>query len=174
MSMTRMMLRLAALPLFCGALFAQESHAYVFAGPGGISAGGETGKVLYGGMGAEVTVGSGIGLGAEAGVIRQVSQGWHGVLGIASANVYYHFIHGLDRSDPFVTVGYSSAFRGAHQEAGQDRGQANLLNFGGGLNYWFQPNLGLKLEFRDHLRPKRGPNADYWSFRFGLTFAFHR
>jgi hypothetical protein len=164
-------LTIAAMLVACEVSSAQQSHAYIYAGPGGISVAGDTGKVLYAGVGGEGIVGSGIGLGAEAGVIRQVSQGWHGVLGLASGNFYYHFVHDLDRSDPFVTVGYSSAFRGAHHEAGQDRGQANLINFGGGLNYWFRPNTGIKLEFRNHLRPNRGPNADYWSFRFGLTFA---
>jgi hypothetical protein len=154
----------------CGTLAAQESHAYVFAGPGGISVGGQTGKVLYGGAGAEGIVTPGIGLGAEIGVIRQVSQGWHGLFPLVSANFYYHFVHTQDRIDPFVTLGYTSAFRGDHREAGQDPGQANLINFGGGVNYWFRPRTGIKIEFRDDLRPKRGPNADYWSFRLGLTF----
>jgi hypothetical protein len=154
----------------CGALAAQESHGYVYAGPGGISTAGETGKVLYGGLGGEGIVGSGIGLGAEGGAIRQVSAGWHGLLALVSTNFYYHFVHTQDRSDPFVTIGYTSLFRGAHHEAGLDPGQANAVNFGGGLNYWFRPRLGLKLEFRDHLQLKRGPNASYWSFRLGLTF----
>jgi hypothetical protein len=167
----KLAIRLAAFFLICGWLPAQQSYGYVFAGAGGISTVGQTGKVLYGGAGAEAIVGSGMGLGAEAGAIRQVSRGWHGLLGLVSTNFYYHFVHSLDRTDPFVTVGYSSAFRGAHREAGQDGGQANLINFGGGVNYWFRPRTGVKLEFRDHLRPKRGPNADYWSFRFGLTFA---
>lgn len=157
--------------LACGGLAAQQSNAYVFAGAGGISVAGNTGKALYGGAGAEAIVGSGMGLGAEGDVIRQVSQGWHGLMALVSANFYYHFVHTLDRIDPFVTIGYTSAFRGAHHEAGQDPGQANLVNFGGGVNYWFRPSTGLKLEFRDHLRPNRGPNADYWSFRIGVTFA---
>jgi hypothetical protein len=171
MNRARLILWITAMTLGCGVALSQQSHAYVYAGPGGISRGGDTGKVLYGGIGAEGIVGSGMGLGVEGGVIRQVSQGWHGLLAQTSGNFYYHFVHGLDRSDPFVTVGYTSAFRGAHHEAGLDRGQANLVNFGGGLNYWFRPNTGVKVELRNHLRPNRGPNANYWSFRFGLTFA---
>ena len=107
----------------------------------------------------------------EGGVIRQVSQGWHGLLALVSTNLYYHFVHGLDQSRPFVTVGYSSAFRGAHHEADLDRGQANLVNFGGGMNYWFRPNTAVKVEFIDNVRPNRGPNASYWEFRLGLAFA---
>lgn len=152
----------------CAAAMAQESHAYVTAAPGGISVAGNTAKALYGAVGAEGLVSSGIGLGAEAGAIRQVSPGWHGVLTYVSTNVYYHLIQTGDQTDPFVTVGYTSLFRGAHHEAGQDPGQANLINFGGGLNYWMRPNLGAKIEFRDNLHPKRGPNPNYWSFRIGI------
>ena len=147
---------------------AQESHAYVTAAPGGISIAGNTAKALYGAVGAEGIVGSGIGLGAEAGAIRQASAQWHGVLTYVSTNFYYHFIRSGDRTDPFVTFGYTSLFRGAHHEVGQDRGQANLVNAGGGVNYWFRPNLGTKIEFRDDLRPKRGPNPNYWRFRVGI------
>lgn len=149
-------------------LAAQESHAYVAAAPGGISVGGTTAKALYGAAGAEAVVGSGVGLGAEAGAIRQASAQFHGVLTYVSTNLYYHLVRSGDRTDPFVTAGYTSLFRGAHHEAGQDPGQANLLNFGGGVNYWFRPNLGTKIEFRDHLRPKRGVNPNYWSFRIGI------
>lgn len=155
---------------WCGVLAAQESHAYVYAGPGGISVAGQTGKVLYGGVGAEGIVAPGIGLGAEAGVVRQVSTGWHGLFPLISTNVYYHFVHTRDMMDPFVTAGYTSAFRGGHHEAGQDPGQANLVNFGGGFNYWLRPRAGIKIEFLDDIRPKRGPNADYWGFRIGLIF----
>jgi hypothetical protein len=149
--------------------WAQYSNAYLVAAPGGISVGGSTAKALYGSLGAEGIVGSGVGLGAEAGVIRQVSARYHGVLTLISTNIYYHLIRSGDRTDPFVTVGYTSLFRGAHREGGQDPGQANLINFGGGVNYWFRPNLGTKIEFRDDLRPKRGVNPNYWSFRFGIV-----
>ena len=171
MRKTRFVIRLATAVLACGILSAQQSNGYVFAGAGGISTAGQTGKVLYGGLGAEAIVGSGFGLGLEGGVIRQVSQGWHGLLALVSTNLYYHFVHGLDQTDPFVTVGYSSAFRGAHHEADLDRGQANLVNFGGGMNYWFRPNTAVKVEFIDNVRPNRGPNASYWEFRLGLAFA---
>ena len=155
---------------FGGSLLAQQSHLYAYAAPGGISVAGETGKVLYGGLGGEAIVHPGFGLGLEGVVVRQVSAGWHGLFPMISTNFYYHFVHFQDRMDPFVTVGYTAAFRGAHHEAGQDPGEANLINFGGGFNYWFRPRTGVKIEFRDHLRPSRGPNANYWSFRIGLTF----
>jgi hypothetical protein len=154
---------------FCATAPAQQSNAYVAAALGGISIAGNTAKALYGAAGAEGIVGSGIGLGAEAGVVRQVSAQWHGVLTYVSPNFYYHFIRTGDRTDPFVTAGYTSLFRGAHHEAGQDPGQANLVNAGGGVNYWFRPNLGARIEFRDDLRPKRGPNPNYWRFRVGIV-----
>jgi hypothetical protein len=157
---------------FCASAPAQQSQAYVAAAPGGISIGGGTAKALYGAIGAEGIVGSGIGLGAEVGAIRQASAQWHGVLAYVSTNVYYHFVRSGDRTDPFVTAGYTSQFRGAHHEAGQDRGQANMVNFGGGVNYWFRPGLGAKIEFRDNLRPKRGVNPNYWSFRVGILIRF--
>ena len=41
---------------------------------------------------------------------------------------------------PFVTVGYSLAFRTS---------TANLWNFGGGLNYWLRDRIALMAEVRD-------------------------
>jgi hypothetical protein len=39
-------------------------------------------------------------------------------------------------------------------------GHRNLFYFGGGVNYWAAPSLGLRLEFRDHVS---NDPAHFWS-----------
>ncbi|MCU1273091.1 MAG: hypothetical protein JWO48_522, partial [Bryobacterales bacterium] len=93
------------------------------------------------------------------------------VMAVASPNGYYHFIHSRDAHvDPFVTVGYSALMR---------KGIQNFFNYGVGVNYWFRPSLGMRLEFRDHihrfgegLTAPRGSGvwAHYWGVRIGVIF----
>jgi hypothetical protein len=143
-------------------LHAQSSHGYVFAAPGGISAGGGTDATLHGGVGFEAIVWRRwAGVGAEAGWLGPVERLGSGV-GTVSPNGYFHF--GGDRLrgiDPFVTAGYTMFIRS---------GTENLFNFGGGLNWWFRDNVGLKFEIRDHVDSDRFRTLHYWGFRFGVTF----
>lgn len=140
---------------------AQRSHGYLFLAPGGQSSGGQTAMTLHLGAGGEAVLFKGIGVGAELGALGPREDFASNVLGVASVNGYYHFLHGRPKADPFVTAGYTVMFRS---------GSINLFNFGGGINYWFVPRLGLKVELRDHVYDiQYGSRVQYWGIRLGLA-----
>jgi len=145
---------------------AQYTRGYFYVGPGGATSLGNTQSTYLIGGGAERLLVHGIGAGFELGGLLPAQAFTSNAAGIVSLNGYYHFLH--DRAlDPFATMGYSLLFRDY---------TANMFNFGGGVNYWFQDNLGLLLEFRDHVRhydvagPANSVAVNYWNFRIGLTF----
>jgi hypothetical protein len=112
------------------------------------------------GGGGELALPKAFGAGLELGALAAATDFRDTILGVASANAYYHVLPGRwERLDPFATVGYSLFFR---------RGTLNAVNYGGGFNYWFKPPLGVRVEFRNH-RLTSGP-VDFWGFRFGLAF----
>lgn len=135
-----------------------KGHGYVFAAPGGVSGDGQTSAALHLGAGGEALVHRGLGVGAEIGYLAnpRLLAG----AGLLSVNGSYHFASGQPaaKAVPFITGGYSLGFRS---------GVANLVNVGGGVNYWFKDQLGLRVEFRDHLYASE---VHLWSFRFGLAF----
>ena len=136
-------------------LASAQTHGYAFFAPGGATSGGYTSGTSHIGVGGEGVFKNGIGIGAELGYLmfrRDIESG----IGIASINGSYHFNKDA-KLVPFVTGGYSLAFRS---------GTGNLGNFGGGVNWWFRPKIGLKIEFRDHVHS----DLNLWSFRFGVTF----
>jgi hypothetical protein len=145
-----------------GFLNAQSLNGRVFFAPGGVTSFGNTAMTLQASGGLEAILFKGIGAGADIGAltIRQciIDCG----VGIFSPNGYYHFVHRKGASlDPFVTAGYTRLFRAGH---------ANLFNFGGGVNFWFNRHLGLRLEARDHVwRRTYSSNAHYWGFPIGLA-----
>jgi hypothetical protein len=61
---------------------------------------------------------------------------------------------------PFVTGGYTLSFRS---------GVAHLVNFGGGINYWFSRKMGLRLEARDYISAQCGCGHTV-EFRIGFAF----
>ncbi|MBI3896345.1 MAG: hypothetical protein HY313_10500 [Acidobacteria bacterium] len=80
-----------------------------------------------------------------------------------SANGSYNFP--LGQFEPFVTAGYSlSAFK--------DNSTFHFMNYGGGINYWFNSSTGLRLEVRDHLS-LRNRQDHFPEFRVGMIFDFH-
>jgi hypothetical protein len=133
-----------------------QTHGYAFFAPGGATSGGHTTGLYHAGAGGEGVFRIGIGIGAEVGYFSSRDRFASG-FGLASINGSYHFNKGANIV-PFVTGGYSLAFRS---------GTASLGNFGGGVNWWFRPKLGLKTEFRDHIH---SDGLHLWSFRFGVTF----
>lgn len=133
---------------------AQESHGYLFIAPGS-SSGRST---LQAGGGFEALVYRRlVGVGAEAGYVaptRNLDLGF----GVVSPNVYFHVpIERSTNVDPYFTLGYSLLFR---------TGTQNAFNYGGGINWWFRPQTGLKLELRDHTYS----GVHYWGVRFGINF----
>lgn len=67
--------------------------------------------------------------------------------------------------DPFVTAGVGA---GTLNIFG---GSGTLVNYGGGVNYWFRQRLGLRLELRDMVTLNKGyKSRHFWGFRAGLAF----
>jgi hypothetical protein len=152
---------LLLIPCLAGAAFAQRSMGYWFVAPGGATAAGNTSFTVHMGGGGELALWKGVSAGIEGGAVGLKRDYTDTVQGVVSLNGYYHFRPSRDaRWDPFVTAGYSLFFR---------RGSTNLVNFGGGVNYWFVRHVGFRFEFRDHVMG--GPPAvHYWGTRMGLSF----
>jgi len=121
------------------------------------------------GAGGEAVLSRGVGLGIEGSALATTGNFTSTVMAVISPNGYYHFIHSRDAHvDPFVTVGYSALMR---------KGIQNFLNYGVGVNYWFRPSLGMRLEFRDQIHyfgagldSPSGFWAHYWGVRIGVGF----
>ncbi len=113
----------------------------VFYGAGAGIAGGEAQGLMHLGGGFDKTIYKGLGAGAELGYLFPRQSFANGV-GLFSANAFYHIQPDSSFLVPFLTGGYSLAFR---QET------VNLANFGGGVDYWFRGRWGLRMEVRDHV-----------------------
>ncbi len=133
----------------------ETGHGYAFVGLGAVNTGF---SLLQFGGGGEVNFYKGLGMGVElgyAGPLEYLSSG----IGIMSLDGQYTFGTNTARKlRPFITGGYSLAFR---------NGYANALNFGGGVHYWFSNRFGLRLEFRDHVSPSVW-DAHFWQGRIGF------
>ena len=135
----------------------KDGQGYAFVGLGAINA--EAGTLQFGG-GAEANLYKGLGIGLEIGYFSPMEAFGDGI-GIFSVNGQYIF--GLEnprRFKPFVTGGYSLAFRSS---------TANAMNFGGGIHYWLSNRLGLRLEIRDYIIPDIW-DMHAWQGRVGLEF----
>ncbi|MEK6409013.1 MAG: outer membrane beta-barrel protein [Acidobacteriota bacterium] len=146
-----------------GVALAQGSNpprgwGYGFGGVGGASGSGSSTAFFSVGAGGEGLVYKGLGLGAEVGYIAPFRSAGDGI-GILSPDVSYHFSNGSSKLVPFVTGGYSLAFRNGTSSGG---------NFGGGVQYWMKDHLGLRVEFRDHVFSSDSPH--FFQFRVGLSF----
>ncbi|MGH9660050.1 MAG: hypothetical protein ACRD96_15990 [Bryobacteraceae bacterium] len=82
--------------------------------------------------------------------------------GLWSINPAWHFgaSSRWTRVVPFVTTGYSLAFRS---------GVANMINYGGGATWWMNDRLGLRFEIRDHRTPQY-ENFHFVTFRTSIAF----
>jgi hypothetical protein len=132
-----------------------RSDAYVYAGPGGVSGSwAPAGAAIVAGGGGEWLVASGLGVGGEAGIFK--------TLGVVSLNGSWHVGQRSHETglQPFVTSGYT------HMEG---EGGFSAWNAGGGVIVWGH-HRGLRLEFRDHVRPDDRGTLHYWALRAGLTF----
>jgi hypothetical protein len=161
-SMRKMMTAITLLVLIQAVALGQSptdkrAWGYVFGGGGGTSGGGSTGWFQVG-AGGEGLVYKGLGLGAEVGYLAPFRAAGDGI-GILSPDVSYHFKRSNSKLVPFVTGGYSLAFRNGTSSGG---------NFGGGVQYWMKDHLGLRFEFRDHVFSSDSPH--FYQFRVGLSF----
>ena len=159
--MRKMILAAIFLMVIQGITLAQGSKerkawGYVFAGAGASSGDFSTGFFQFGARG-EGLVSKGFGLGAEVGYLAPFRAGGDGV-GLFSADTSYHF-NRTSKLVPFVTGGYSAAFRSGASHGG---------NVGGGVHYWMKAYVGLRFEFRDHLFSS--DSLYLFQFRVGLSF----
>jgi hypothetical protein len=148
------------LVLFASAAPAQDAElsGYAFGGAGAATStfSRSSTALFHVGGGAEFTARNGLGAGAEFGYLGPWSNGSNGV-GLLSLNGLYRFAR-EQRTQPFVTGGYSLGFRSQ---------TAHFGNIGAGLTTWLSPGTGLRLEFRDNIRDP----ANHWlTFRFGVAF----
>jgi hypothetical protein len=154
---------LVAVIVGAGAAAAQPV-GYAVVGPSGYS--GFFGSSISAGHvagGGEFLVGGRAGGGGEFGLIA----GTGGGLWVTSANGVFHILPGGPadsdvRVSPFVTGGYTRMSSGD--------GGFNGWNAGAGADVWLKPHVGLRLEFRDHVRPDSRGTVHYWSFRAGVAF----
>ena len=160
--MRRIILGFMFLILIQGAALAQSSDdrrgwGYVVGGAGVTSGNGSSVGIFSVAGGGEGLVYKGLGLGAEVGYLGPFEAGGDG-FGIFSVNPAYHFTS-KSKLAPFITGGYSLAFRNGTSSGG---------NFGGGVQYWMKDHLGLRFEVRDHIFSSDSPH--FVQFRVGLTF----
>jgi hypothetical protein len=135
------------------AAVAQPSQGYLLAGVGSR----DRKATSQAALGGEWVLKRGIGVGGELGLLAG-----HDSFGFFSGNGYYHPASFASRPklDPFFTGGGGVAFRLLDG--------AGMANLGGGVNYWFHPRLGLRLEARDMLVFSGGARH-FWGFRIGLA-----
>ncbi|MBI3896344.1 MAG: hypothetical protein HY313_10495 [Acidobacteria bacterium] len=132
--------------------------------PSAVISSGEATSTFYFGGGGEGLIYKGLGAGADIGYLFPKSDFKEGV-GLLSTNGYYHFFTegSSQKLVPFATAGYSLGFR---------EGTANLVNFGGGVDYWFHEKAALRLEVRDNVWPgecRCDPSVHFLMFRVGVV-----
>jgi hypothetical protein len=147
--------------------FAQPSGAVqwnVFGATGGWT--GIGGTQIGVGIGGERLLFKGLGIGfdVEGFGMNRFSSNYGGM--VFATNGSYHFknVTSSGKLVPFGTGGFS-AIGVCESECGGGSG----FNLGGGVNYWFKPDRGLRVEFRDHVV------YDYGAYhklevRFGFSF----
>jgi hypothetical protein len=141
-----------------------QALGYGIAGPAGYS--GFFGSALdsvHAAGGGEVLAGGRLGGGGEFGLLANSNGG----LFVASANAVFHFVPSQptpvrSRLSPYVSGGYTRMFSG--------EGAFNGWNAGIGTDIWLKPRVGLRAEFRDHVRPDSRGGVHYWSIRAGVAF----
>ena len=147
-----------------GSAMAEHFLMYAAIAPGAALSSGEVASTSYFGVGGQriyrVSPGT-LSAGAEIGYLFPLKS-FKDSFGLISTNGYYHFIGGnkLVKLAPFITAGHSLAFSSK---------LVNLVNYGGGVDYWFRDEMGLRMEVRDHIRPGKGDPIDHFLvFRIGL------
>ena len=161
--LTMIGLLLMMIPALVNAQTSREHRGYIygFGAPGASIGDGDATATLHLGFGGERQVYKGLGAGGELGYFAPI-QGMSAGIGIASGNGSYHFgsAGSTGKLDPFVTGGYSLAFRSD---------VANGFNIGGGVNYWFKERVGVRVEVRDHVFPLFR-NTNFLGVNIGITF----
>ena len=141
-----------------------QALGYGIAGPAGYSGFfGDSSQAVHVAGGGEVLVGGRVGGGGEFGLLANANGG----LFITSANAVFHFVPSQpspvrSRLSPYVSGGYTRMSSG--------EGAVNGWNAGIGTDIWLEPRVGLRVEFRDHVRPDSRGGVHYWALRAGVAF----
>lgn len=101
------------------------------------------------------------------------AAGEFGVMAGANADLFITSVNGVlhvgpsvatpvrNRISPFITGGYTRLGSG---------GGSNAWNIAAGADVWLKPRVGLRLEFRDYIRPDGRGGEQFWAFRAGVVF----
>ena len=149
--------------VLCAAARAAGAQAlgYAVAGPAGYKGFfSSNAGLVHAAGGGEVLAGGRLGGGGEFGVLA----GSGGALLVTSVNGVYHGYRITDaqKVQPFLTGGYTYMTNG--------EGSFNAWNLGGGVDVWFKDHAGLRVEYRDHIRPDDRGAVHYWAIRAGVVF----
>jgi hypothetical protein len=112
------------------------------------------------GGGMQWLVWNGLGVGFDASLMGSLECFSCGVVGLGSFDVTYHFIRPSRRLVPFVLAGVGVI-------ASTEGADAPLANLGGGVNYWFDSGVALRLELRDRFDTG---GTHHVEARIGVTF----
>jgi hypothetical protein len=138
-----------------------QALGYGIAGPAGVSGFFSTSGVqVHAAGGGELLAGGRVGGGGEFGVLGGAGGG----LFVTSVNGVYHGYRITDEQkvQPFLTGGYT------YMSSGE--GSFNAWNVGGGVDVWLKKRVGLRVEYRDHIRPDDRGTVHYWTIRAGVVF----
>lgn len=138
-----------------------QALGYGIAGPAGFSGFfGSDASAVHAAGGGEALIDGRAGIGGEFGVLANSGGG----LLVFSVNGVLHFSpnSAKRRLVPFVTGGYTNMMSG--------EGSFGAWNVGAGADLWAKDRVGVRVEFRDHVRPDVRGAVQYWTFRAGLVF----
>lgn len=109
--------------------------------------------------GAEALIAGRAGVAAEGGILVNSGSG----LMVYSLNGVLHLLSDRRPSkvSPFVTGGYTKLSSG--------EGTFNAWNAGAGVHVWPASRVGVRAEFRDHVRPDSRGDVHYWMLRAGVV-----
>jgi len=118
---------------------------------------------LGAGGGGEALVWRGVALGGEAGFMV-FNDNRSQPIGLFATTAGYHFGNRsrLTGASPFVNVAWVGVGTG-----GSEWGTTAYGGIGGGVNYWFKPKLGMRVEGRLHAL---GAGEALFIFRLGVAF----
>ena len=159
----------STLTVVAAAITAQPAGAqalgYGIAGPVGDTAsfGNWSFLGLHAAGGGEVLARGRFGAAGEFGVMA----GANADLFITSVNGVLHIGPSLatpvrNRISPFITGGYTLL--------GSGGGGSSAWNIAAGADVWLKPRVGVRFEFRDHIRPDGRGGEQFWAFRAGVVF----
>ncbi len=135
-----------------------QGTGYLFFAPG-IYGRDHSGAIQFGG-GGNYRSSIGLGGGLDASYLAPWSYTGEGI-GTFSPYLYYSYLKKESRIEPFLSGGYTLFFRSS---------TANGINFGGGIHFWFNRKIALKLEFRDDVMLSSYQNIHVLGFRMGVAF----